>query len=69
MSDLMKIRLVKENGTPTLKDAGLLEVPALPRVGDHVSHDPSGTSGYVKSVSFWWPEEGGPLTIEVRLLR
>ena len=40
------------------------EVPALPRVGDHISHDASGVSGYVRSVSFWW-DESDNLTIKV----
>jgi hypothetical protein len=42
-------------------------VPALPRIGDHVSHDlVEGLSGYVRNVDFWWDEED-VLTISVRL--
>lgn len=42
-------------------------VPELPRVGDHVDHEPSGISGYVKFVGFWWPEDGGDVNIEVNV--
>lgn len=43
-----------------------LTVPALPRVGDHMSSDKDGFSGYVKGVMFWW-DEAGELTIEVEI--
>lgn len=43
-----------------------VKVPALPRIGDHVSHDKAGVSGTVTAVDFWWDEKGR-LTIEARL--
>jgi hypothetical protein len=43
-----------------------VKVPALPRVGDFVNHEPSGVSGYVHRVLFSWDEEG-KLVIEVRV--
>lgn len=39
-------------------------VPALPRIGDWIEHEPSGVKGDVKSVSFWW-DEHGKLTVTV----
>lgn len=44
-----------------------VEVPALPRVGDYVGHEPSGIVGYVQNVTFYWNEDNEPLHIEVRL--
>ena len=66
MSMKYRIELVKETGTPDVRNAGKIDVPFLPRVGEYVSHEPSGLSGTVKAVTFWWPEKG-PLHIEVRL--
>ncbi|MCV0395459.1 MAG: hypothetical protein K5872_22185 [Rhizobiaceae bacterium] len=44
-----------------------VDVPALPQIGGHVSHDAhDGISGYVKDVAFWWDEKG-KLTIAVQL--
>lgn len=65
-SSMFKITITGErtmDGEPSVE----VEVPFLPRVGDHISHDPSGISGSVKSAGFWWPEDGGPLQIEVRI--
>jgi hypothetical protein len=44
-----------------------LEAPALPRVGDHISHDKSGIGGYVNDVTFWWDEKGKLRNIEVAI--
>ncbi len=44
-----------------------VEVPIVPRVDEYISHDPSGLSGTVRNVMYWWPEDGGDLQIEVRV--
>lgn len=67
----MKITLAKYDPAPNTKMVSV-ETPSLPRVGDHVSHEPSGMSGYVKRVSFWWDEKAKkpdalPTDIEVFL--
>lgn len=54
----------KNDGTvPTIE----VEVPSVPREGEHVSHDQhEGISGYVRNVDYWW-DESGKLTITVQL--
>lgn len=41
-----------------------VEIPAVPRIGEHLSSDRDGYSGYVTSVSYW-QDETGEWTIEV----
>lgn len=53
-------------GTPETKSV-TVEIPALPPVGAHISHEPSGVNGYVEAVTFYWPENDEPLEIVVRL--
>lgn len=47
--------LSRANGTVL---AHSCKVPALPRVGDHVSNDKKDFSGRVHSITFWWNEKG-----------
>jgi len=67
MSEMVKIHLVVRRPPSEGDKSVRVEVPALPRVGDHVSHDKAGISGYVKDVMFWWDEKGKLRDIEVSL--
>lgn len=68
MSDeTVTFMLRKENGTPNPVSAGLVEAPALPRVGDTLEHQRTGISGRVKRVDFWWPEGDAVAEITVWL--
>lgn len=35
-----------------------MQVPALPRVGDHIHNEQVHLTGYVKDISFWWDADG-----------
>ena len=64
----MKVTIYQPwRGTPNGQSVEV-EIPALPRQGDHLGHDQSGVIGYVDNVMFWWPEDGGPCQVEVRLV-
>lgn len=66
MTDL-KFSIVKRGLPGKEKSVRNVSAPALPRVGDHVSHDKSGVSGYVSDVMFWWDEDGKLRDIQVSL--
>ena len=55
-------------GSPDNKYVEGIEVPLVPRKGDYLSHDPSGLSGFVDLVMFWWPEDKPGPVVEVRLV-
>lgn len=48
-------------GEPMWND---VEIPAIPRTGEHLSSDRDGYSGTVQNVSYW-QDETGEWTIEI----
>lgn len=56
---------------PTAGEPGksvVVEMPCVPRVGEHFSHEASGVSGYVAEVDYWFPEgQADSLSVSIRL--
>jgi hypothetical protein len=68
MSEMFKITIVGPRGQDGRSVTTTRHVPALPRIGDHIGiDDMPECSGYVTGVSFYWPEGGDELQIEVRV--
>lgn len=44
-----------------------VELPVVPQKGDYIDHEPSGITGYVIGVDYWWEESTDKLNITVRL--
>lgn len=63
---MIKIDVKQRTGNGPDYKMYTVDVPALPRVGDHMASDKDGFSGYVKGVMFWWDEDG-ELTIEAEI--
>lgn len=62
----MKVTFEKYTANGSAQTAAM-QVPALPRAGDFVDID-GVMSGYVQSVTFWWPpKKRAALVIAVRL--
>lgn len=46
-----------------------VRVCSIPRIGERLSHDPSGIEGDVRSVEYWWSDGTRPtlqIIVEVR---
>lgn len=54
----MKVTLKKRTPPDEPTKSIEVEMPCVPRVGDHVGHEPSAIDGYVHDVAFWWDDTG-----------
>lgn len=50
---------------PAAQKSVSVEAPALPRIGEYISHDQAGIAGPVHSVQYWWDEAGKLRDIQV----